>query len=114
PFKMADHGLKEIKLDLWAGLMWINLDADAQDLASYLGDLPTRTAPWKTDEMVAVSRREYPVGANWKLYLENFSDGYHVPFVHQTTLNRKYVSRRDFHDPAVTSAAPPCAGSHRP
>jgi len=24
-----------------------------------------------------------------------------VPFVHKTTLNRKYVSRRDFHDPAV-------------
>ena len=24
-----------------------------------------------------------------------------MPFVHKTTLNRKYVSRRDFHDPAV-------------
>jgi choline monooxygenase len=100
-FKMADHNLKEIKLDIWAGLMWINLDPDAQDLASYLGDLPQRTAPWKTDEMVAVSRREYPVAANWKLYLENFSDGYHVPFVHQHTLNFKKVSKRDFHDPSV-------------
>jgi phenylpropionate dioxygenase-like ring-hydroxylating dioxygenase large terminal subunit len=51
--------------------------------------------------MVCVGRKSYPVKANWKLYLENFSDGYHVPFVHKTTLNRKYVSRRDFHDPAV-------------
>ena len=50
---------------------------------------------------MCVGRRSYPVNANWKLYLENFSDGYHVPFVHKTTLNRKYVSRRDFHDPAV-------------
>ena len=66
-FQNKDHGLKSIKLDTWAGFMWINLDPDAQALANYLGDLPTRTAPWKADEMVAVSRREYPVGANWKL-----------------------------------------------
>ena len=24
-----------------------------------------------------------------------------MPFVHKTTLNRKYVSRRDFHEPTV-------------
>lgn len=100
-FKNADHGLKQIKLELWAGLMWINLDPDAQDLKSYLGDLPERTRAWGTDDMVCVSRREYPVAANWKLYLENFSDGYHVPFVHQHTLNFKKVSKRDFHDPNI-------------
>jgi phenylpropionate dioxygenase-like ring-hydroxylating dioxygenase large terminal subunit len=98
-FKMGDHNLVEIRLETWAGFMWINFDPDAQDLMSYLGDLPQRTAPWKTDEMVCVSRREWPVKANWKLYMENFSDGYHVPFVHQHTLNFKKVSKRDFHDP---------------
>lgn len=100
-FRMADHGLRQIKLDLWAGFMWINLDPDAQDLASYLGDLPERTKPWAAQDMVCVSRRAYPVASNWKLYLENFSDGYHVPFVHQHTLNFKKVSKRDFHDPTV-------------
>ena len=61
-FRMADHGFKQIKLDLWAGFMWINLDPDAQDLRSYLGDLPERTKPWAADDMVCVSRRAYPVG----------------------------------------------------
>ena len=51
--------------------------------------------------MVCVARREYPLAANWKLYMENFSDGYHVPFVHQHTLNFKKVSKRDFHDPSI-------------
>src|SRR5258705_1990309 len=88
-------------LELWAGLMWINFNSDSPSLLDDLGDLPERTAPWKPEELVCVGRRSYPVKANWKLYLENFSDGYHVPFVHKTTLNRKYVSRRDFHDPAV-------------
>ena len=100
-FKKADHGLRRIRLELWAGLMWINFDPDSPSLLDHLGDLPERTTPWKAEEMVCVARKSYPVKANWKLYLENFSDGYHVPFVHKTTLNRKYVSRRDFHDPAV-------------
>jgi len=100
-FDKKDYGLIPVKLELWAGLMWINLDPESADLTSYLGDLPERTAPWKAEEMVCVDQREYPVNANWKLYTENFSDGYHVPFVHQQTLNRKRVSKRDFHDPAV-------------
>ena len=100
-FKKADHGLRRIRLELWAGLMWINFDPDSPSLLDHLSDLPERTASWKAEEMVCVARKSYPVKANWKLYLENFSDGYHVPFVHKTTLNRKYVSRRDFHDPAV-------------
>jgi choline monooxygenase len=100
-FRKADHGLVAVKLELFAGLMWVNFDPDSPALLDYLGDLAARTAPWDADDMVCVARTEYPVRANWKLYLENFSDGYHVPFVHKTTLNRKYVSHRDFHDPAV-------------
>lgn len=70
-------------------------------LRIHFTDVSQRTAPWKTEDMVCVSRQSYPVNANWKLCVENFSDGYHVPFVHKTTLNRKYVSRRDFHDSAI-------------
>ena len=100
-FQKSEHGLVQIRLEIWCGLMWINFDASAQALTDYLGDLTQRVAPWKTDEMVCVARREFPVKANWKFYAENWSDGYHVPFVHQTTLNKKRVSKRDFHDPSV-------------
>jgi choline monooxygenase len=100
-FQKSEHGLTPVRLELWCGLMWINLDANAPDLHTYLGDLAERVAPWKADEMVCVARREFPVKANWKFYAENWSDGYHVPFVHQTTLNKKRVSKRDFHDPSV-------------
>lgn len=104
-FKKADHPLVPVRLELWAGMMWINFDPDSPGLRDYLGDLPARTANWQADDMVCVARTEYPMKANWKLFVENFSDGYHVPFVHKTTLNRKPVSRRDFHDPAVNIGA---------
>jgi choline monooxygenase len=100
-FSKADFGLIPIKLEQWAGMMWINFDPDSSDLLTNLGDLPDRTSAWAPETMVCVDRRAYPVKANWKFYMENYSDGYHVPFVHQHTLNRKHVAKRDFHDPNV-------------
>jgi choline monooxygenase len=100
-FKKADHGLRQVKLEIFDGLMWINLDPESISLAEHLGDLPERTRPWKADEMVCVSVSEVRFNANWKLFVENFSDGLHVPFVHQASIAKKKVSKRDFHDPAV-------------
>lgn len=100
-FKKADHGLRQVKLEIFDGLMWINMDPNGSSLAEHLGDLPERTRPWKADEMVCVGTSELRVKANWKLFVENFSDGLHVPFVHQASIAKKKVSKRDFHDPAV-------------
>jgi choline monooxygenase len=100
-FRKADHALTPVKLEIWAGLIWINLDPASPSLAEHLGDLVERTAPYRADEMVCVWRKDYPLGANWKLFCENFSDGYHVPFVHRGTLTRQRVYGRDFHDPAI-------------
>lgn len=100
-FRKAEHGLRPVKLELFAGLMWINMDPASPSLAESLGDLPERTRPWGADDMVCVNRSELTVHANWKLFSENFSDGLHVPFVHQQSIAKKKVSKRDFHDPAV-------------
>ena len=93
-FAKADYPLLEIRLEQWAGLIWVNLEPDAPSLIDYLGDLPARCAPWRPEELVCTYRKEYPVAANWKLYYENFNESYHVPFVHQGTLNRQYVPGR--------------------
>lgn len=100
-FRKADHGLRPVKLEIWAGLMWINLNPDSADLKTYLGDLPERVAPWGADDMVCVSRVVNKIEANWKHYFENYSDSYHVPFVHQSSLNWKRVRGRELHDPAI-------------
>jgi choline monooxygenase len=100
-FRKADHGLVQPRLERWAGFVWINFDPAAEDLKSYLGDLPERVAPWHADEMACVSHTSYTVAANWKQYYENFSDPYHVPFVHRSSLSFKPVSRRQLHDPAI-------------
>jgi phenylpropionate dioxygenase-like ring-hydroxylating dioxygenase large terminal subunit len=97
-FKKSDYGLVPIKLELWAGVMWINFDPQSTDLLTYLGDLPERTKAWRTEDMVCVSRVTTPFQTNWKQYFENFSDVYHVPFVHKSSLNFKGSSKREWHN----------------
>jgi len=100
-FKKADYGLKPIKLEVWCGFMWINFDENSADLHSYLGDLPQRVAQWNADDMIVASRSTYNIKTNWKQYYENFSDPYHVPFVHKSTLSKnKPVQKRELHDPS--------------
>lgn len=36
------------------------------------------------DELVAEDVRDYEVGAHWALYIDNYLEGFHVPFVHPT------------------------------
>jgi phenylpropionate dioxygenase-like ring-hydroxylating dioxygenase large terminal subunit len=98
-FDKADYGLVSLKLELWAGAMWINFDPDSSDLLSYLGDLPERTKAWHAEDMVCVSRVETLIEANWKQYYENFSDVYHVPFVHTSSLPFKGQAKREWHNP---------------
>jgi choline monooxygenase len=97
-FKPAEYGLVALKLEFWAGAMWINFDPDSGNLLSYLGDLPERTKAWHAENMVCASRVETPIQANWKQYYENFSDVYHVPFVHQASLPFKGQAKREWHN----------------
>jgi phenylpropionate dioxygenase-like ring-hydroxylating dioxygenase large terminal subunit len=99
-FVKADYPLLEVRLDLWAGLIWVNLEPDAPSLMDYLGDLPERCAPWRPEDMVCTYRKEYAIAANWKLYYENFNESYHLPFVHQGTLNKQYVPGRALYSDA--------------
>ena len=100
-FKRADNPLMPVRLEIWAELMWINLDPDAPDLHAYLGDLPERVAPYRPDGSICPWRKEWTINANWKLYYENFSEGYHVPFVHKGTLANQKVVGRKLEEPEI-------------
>jgi choline monooxygenase len=38
--------------------------------------------------MVCVRRVVYDMDSNWKCFVENYSDGYHIPTVHRNSLAR--------------------------
>ena len=92
-FDPASNGLIPIRLETWGGFMFGNFDADAAPLADFLGDLPTRVAPYRLDDMACVRRKEYDMACNWKLFVENAKESYHIATVHRQTINR-YASAR--------------------
>ena len=64
--------------------MFANLDDAAPPLAEVLGDIPAEVAAagFALDQLRLVERREYVVECNWKVYVDNYLEGYHLPIAH--------------------------------
>jgi choline monooxygenase len=85
-FDRSDFSLKSVQLAVVAGMIFVNFDPDAT-LAD--GDLPefekTILAHLpQMPEYVAKHRFDFDVAANWKVVVDNFSEGYHIPIAHPT------------------------------
>lgn len=85
-FDPAGYGLVEFRLDEWAGFLFVTLDPAAEPLADALGDLPDLLARYCLDEMVFTRQKTYDLACNWKCYVDNSAEAYHVPSVHGKSL----------------------------
>ena len=74
--------LVPVQVATWGPLVFVNVDGKAPPLADVLEDLPTRLAPFRCESMRYVMRKEWEIACNWKIYVDNFLEGYHLPFVH--------------------------------
>jgi choline monooxygenase len=81
-FDRADYGLLPVAVDEWGPLVFVSLDPEIEPLAEHLGDLPARTAGYRLDEWRIARTAEYEIRANYKLAAENFTEYYHLPWVH--------------------------------
>jgi choline monooxygenase len=78
----SDH-LPRLPLGLWGKLAFAALDP-AQSFDELTGPLRDRH-PWLPLEELsfeATRSRDYLVRAHWALYVENYLEGFHIPFVH--------------------------------
>lgn len=73
-------GLVPIRVGAVGPLIFACLAADAPPLADWVSTLPAALAGTESWELGFELRYELP--ANWKLFVENANDGYHIPFVH--------------------------------
>jgi len=91
-FNMADHNLISFRTELWGGFIFVNFDENAEPLLSWLGDLPEFLSSYQLENMQWTNRDMYEVDCNWKIWLENAFENYHVPSIH-----------RDHYDPTNPS-----------
>ena len=78
----VDLSLGAVRLETWGGFIFINLDAEAEPLLTYLGEAAEALAPFQLDKMRYRWRKWLKMPANWKVALEAFNEGYHVSITH--------------------------------
>src|SRR4029077_14031288 len=67
---------------------FVNLDPEARPLRESLGELPAQAEKFAFSSMKFSERRTYDMNCNWKTYVDNYLEGYHLPSVHPA-LNRE-------------------------
>jgi choline monooxygenase len=92
-FEKGENGLIPIRLDTWGGFIFVTFDNDAPPLSEFLGELPQKLAPYNLEGMALVRRKSYDIACNWKLFVENAKESYHIATVHKSTIN-KYASAK--------------------
>jgi choline monooxygenase len=81
-FDPAEMHLVPVQLSTWGPLVLANVDGKAPPLLDVLEDLPQRVTSFGCESMRYVMRKEWEIACNWKIYVDNYLEGYHVPVVH--------------------------------
>jgi choline monooxygenase len=81
-FTPADMRLRPVAVARWGPLVFANLDGKAPPLDEMLGPIPRRVEHFGCESMRYVMRKEYELACNWKVYVDNYLEGYHIPVVH--------------------------------
>ncbi len=78
----AERALRPVRTDVWDGFVFVHLGAKAPPLAEFLGPVADLLAPYRFRDMVLVEDQTVHLACNWKAVVDNFSELYHVDFLH--------------------------------
>lgn len=81
-FDREANGLVPVGVETWEQFIFVNLEVNGEPLAQVLGELPRLTESFDIARMKFVERRNYVIDCNWKVYVDNYLEGYHLPLVH--------------------------------
>jgi phenylpropionate dioxygenase-like ring-hydroxylating dioxygenase large terminal subunit len=87
------NGLTPIAVDVWNGFIFLNFaDDPGGSLREYLGEFGRLFDGLTFHDYPAMVRYEEEVSANWKLMINAFNEGYHIPFLHSRTLTPQLLT----------------------
>ena len=76
--------LPQFQVEVWGPFVFVNQDPHAAPLAEVLGAIPREAAEigCRMDQLRFSLRRDYVIECNWKVYIDNYLEGYHLPAAH--------------------------------
>lgn len=81
-FNPKSMHLPEFQVDSWGPLVWVALEPDVPSLAEWLAQITPRAANYSLDQLTYAGARTWHINCNWKMYVDNYMEGYHIPFIH--------------------------------
>ncbi|MGH6934472.1 MAG: aromatic ring-hydroxylating oxygenase subunit alpha [Dongiaceae bacterium] len=86
-FDKANCRLPEFACELWQGFVFVSLAADPPPLASQLSGLEALVRPYHMEQATLRYLAEETWETNWKCFIENYMEGYHLTYLHRRTLH---------------------------
>ncbi|MEH6611311.1 MAG: aromatic ring-hydroxylating dioxygenase subunit alpha [Halioglobus sp.] len=81
--------LKPVRCEVALGFVWIVLDSDSESLTDYLEHMLPIMSHYQFETMTLTLDQTVSVNCNWKAVQDNFSELYHVPYLHPQ--HRRFV-----------------------
>jgi len=81
-FDRSTMGMVPLRLNTWEKFIFVNFDPNAEPLAAFLGEIPQQSRGFQFDRLQLAERRDYVIDCNWKVYVDNYLEGYHIPIAH--------------------------------
>jgi choline monooxygenase len=81
-FDRSTMGMVPLRLETWEQFIFVNFDLQAEPLAVYLGKIPEQARGFQFEGLQFAERRDYTINCNWKVYVDNYLEGYHIPIAH--------------------------------
>jgi phenylpropionate dioxygenase-like ring-hydroxylating dioxygenase large terminal subunit len=78
----GDLALKPVQTAVWSGFVFINMSQNPLPLMDFLGPVADMLAPYRFGKMTLVEDQTVHLNCNWKAVVDNFSELYHVDFLH--------------------------------
>ena len=79
-----DVRLPEMRVEEWGPFVFVNADSQAPPFGEMMSRIPEEVAAigCPIDQLHFSYRRDYLIRCNWKIYIDNYLEGYHLPAAH--------------------------------
>lgn len=81
-FQCADVALTGLQVCEWQGLVFVAMHAETVPFDQVYAGIAQRMVPHEPGAFRYHGRTSYEIACNWKVYVDNYLEGYHLPHVH--------------------------------
>jgi|KBSMisStandDraft_5_1062788.scaffolds.fasta_scaffold237436_1 choline monooxygenase len=101
-FDRSTMGMVPLRVETWEKFIFVNFDGPAEEkappsqtkggppkegrtaeaLSACLGKIPEQARGFQFAGLQLAERRDYVIHCNWKVYVDNYLEGYHIPIAH--------------------------------